>query len=79
MMSARAFLQKANGDETLRAKLEALEGDFAAIVTLGKEHGFAFTAEEFETVYDETTELSDEDLKGAAGGLGSLKPPKDFD
>ncbi|MBN1565201.1 MAG: Nif11-like leader peptide family RiPP precursor [Anaerolineae bacterium] len=74
-MSAEAFLQKANEDEALRAKIEELEGDFTAIVKLGKEQGFEFTAAEFEAAYDAANELSDDDLASAAGGLGVIKPP----
>lgn len=77
--AAKQFYQQAENDDDLLAKLEELEGEFDKIVALGAERGFTFTAEEFEQVYDEATEVSLDTLEKSAGGLGGLKPRIDLD
>jgi predicted ribosomally synthesized peptide with nif11-like leader len=78
---AKSFLNKAEEDDNLRQKLEDLEGDSAAAVRLGAEHGFEFTAEEFDAAMDELYygELSDDELEDAAGGETGYRPPLGFD
>jgi predicted ribosomally synthesized peptide with nif11-like leader len=78
---AKSFLNKAEEDDALREKLEDLEGDSAAAVKLGAEHGFVFTAEEFNAAMDELYygDLSDDELEDAAGGKSGYRPPLGFD
>jgi predicted ribosomally synthesized peptide with nif11-like leader len=78
---AKSFLNKAEEDDALREKLEDLEGDSAAAVKLGAEHGFEFTAEEFNAAMDEMYygDLSDDELEDAAGGQTGYRPPLGFD
>lgn len=77
---ARAFLKKVQEDAVLRAKVEQWVDDGPAVVKLGAEHGFVFTADEFITAYDEAFgDLSDDELTDAAGGLGGIRPRLDFD
>lgn len=80
MENAKQFLQKANDDANLKAKLEGHEENGAEAVKLGAEAGFSFTAEEYTAAYDEMYgELSDEELEDAAGGLGGKNDKIRFD
>ena len=77
--AAKSFLQKADENDELRDKLEALGGDSKAAVKLGAEQGFQFTAEEFVDAMDELYgELSEEELEDAAGGTGGIRPDIGF-
>ncbi len=80
LVKAMSFLNKAEDDDALREKLEALEGDSAAAVKLGAEHGFEFTAEEFDAAMDELYygDLSDDELEDSADGQGGSRPPLGF-
>ena len=61
----KAFLEKVQGDTSLREKLNAVTTPEAAI-EIAKDAGFAITAEDIQSV--QSVELSDEELEGAAGG-----------
>ena len=68
-----AFLEKVKGDTSLQEKLKA-EASPEAAIEIAKEAGFSITAEDIQSMQSETVELSDEDLEGAAGGLGGNGP-----
>ena len=72
----KAFLEQMNQNQALKNELEALgkeqlEKNKDAVtqkaVEIAEKHGFALTAEDMEM---ETAELTDEQLKAAAGGGG---------
>ena len=56
----KAFLEKVKGNPNLQDKLKAAKSA-EDVVGIAKEHGHEFTA-------DKTTELSEEELEGVAGG-----------
>ena len=56
----KAFLAKVKGDSNLQDKLKAAKSP-EDVVAIAKEYGHEFTA-------DKITELSEEELEGAAGG-----------
>jgi len=74
MSQLKAFIEKAQSDKELMAKLDALgEKDAGAdeIIALAKENGFTVTADELEKIKDggeESGELAEEDLEAVAGG-----------
>jgi predicted ribosomally synthesized peptide with nif11-like leader len=77
--AAKSFLQKADENDELRDKLEALGGDSDAAVKLGAAQGFQFTADEFVDAMDELYgDLSDDELENAAGGTGGIRPKIEF-
>ena len=57
----KAFLEKVKGDSNLQDKLKAAKSP-EDVVGIAKEHGHEFTT-------DKLTELSEDQLKGVAGGL----------
>ena len=57
----KAFIEKVKADTSLQEKLKAAV-DPDAVVSIAKDSGFAITAEDIQS------ELTDEDLEGAAGG-----------
>ena len=61
----KAFLEKVKGDTTLQEKLKAAS-DADGVVAIAKEAGFKISAEDLKNA--QVTELSDEELEGAAGG-----------
>ena len=66
----KAFLEKVKADTSLQEKLKAAS-DADAVVAIAKEAGFSISAEDY------ASELSDEELEGAAGGFGQngvIKP-----
>src|SRR5262245_23354551 len=83
----RAFLQKANREPALKARIQASQGadrqaNIAALVSIGKETGYHFTSQEYETALkDELSrqfaagELTEEELDTVAAA-GFCKPPK---
>ncbi|MBN2305613.1 MAG: Nif11-like leader peptide family RiPP precursor [Anaerolineae bacterium] len=72
--NAQAFLTQAEDDVVLREKLEDAAGDGPALVALGAEYGFAFTADELNDAMDNLYgDLSDDELENAAGGLGGIR------
>ena len=62
-----AFLEKVKGDTSLQEKLKAAASPDAAI-DIAKAAGFSITAEDIQSMQSSTTELSDVELEGAAGG-----------
>ena len=60
----KAFLEKLKDDSSLQEKLKAAS-DADAVVAIAKEAGFSISAEDY------ASELSDEELEGAAGGRNS--------
>lgn len=78
--NAKAFLQQAEADQALRAKIDATGSDGKAVVMIGSEKGFEFTVEELNAAIDELYgELSDEELASAAGGTSGKWTPITFD
>ena len=66
----KAFLEKLKADTSLQEKLKAAS-DADGVVAIAKEAGFSISAEDY------ASELSDEELEGAAGGFGQngvIKP-----
>ena len=63
----KAFLEKLKDDSSLQEKLKAAS-DADAVVAIAKEAGFSISADEFTKA--QSTELSDEELEGVAGGEG---------
>ena len=61
----KAFLEKIKTDASLQEKLKAAS-DANAASTIAKEAGFSISADEFTKA--QSTELSDEELEGVAGG-----------
>ena len=57
----KAFLEKVKADTNLQEKLKAA-ADVDAVLAIAKEAGFSISAEDY------ASELSDEELEGAAGG-----------
>ena len=61
----KAFLEKVKTDSSLQEKLKAAS-DADGVVAIAKEAGFKISAEDLKNA--QVTELSDEELEGAAGG-----------
>ena len=61
----KAFLTKVKGDSNHQEKLKAA-ADSDAVVSIAKESGFSISADDLKNA--QVTELSDEELEGAAGG-----------
>ena len=61
----KAFLDKVQVDTSLQEKLKAA-ADTDAVVSIAKEAGFSVSADDLTMAQ---SELSDEELEGAAGGL----------
>ena len=61
----KAFLEKVKGDTNLQEKLKAA-ADSDAVLAIAKEAGFSISADDLKNA--QVTELSDEELEGAAGG-----------
>ena len=67
----KAFLEAVKADAGLQEKLQAA-ADADAVVTIAKATGFLISAEELKKAQAEvSTELSDEVLKGATGGVAA--------
>ncbi len=64
----KAFLEKVKADTNLQEKLKAAS-DADAASAIAKEAGFSISADEFTKA--QSTELSDEELEGVAGGAGT--------
>ena len=60
----KAFLAKAKDDQSIQEKLKAAKSP-EDVVGIAKEHGHEFTA-------DKINQLSENELEGVSGGLGSL-------
>ena len=74
MSQLKAFIEKAQSDKELMAKLDELGAKDAGVdevIALAKENGFTITADEIEKMKDggeESGELAEEDLEAVAGG-----------
>ena len=64
----KAFLEKVKADTSLQEKLKAAS-DANAASAIAKEAGFSISADEFTKA--QSTELSDEELEGVAGGANN--------
>ena len=62
-----AFLEKVKSDTSLQEKLKAAASP-EAVIEIAKEAGFSITLEDIQSQQSATTELTDEELEGAAGG-----------
>ena len=62
----KSFLEKVKTDTSLQEKLKGA-ADADAALTIAKEAGFAITAEDIQSMQS-STDLSDEELEGVAGG-----------
>ena len=62
----KSFLEKVKADTSLQEKLKAA-ADADAALAIAKEAGFAITAEDIQSMQS-STDLSDEELEGVAGG-----------
>ena len=61
----KAFLEKVKANTSLQEKLKAA-ADSDAVLAIAKDAGFIISAEDLKNA--QVTELSDEELEGAAGG-----------
>ena len=61
----KAFLEKVKGDASLKQKLNDA-GDADAVFAIAKEAGFMISADDLKNAQ---SEISEEELEGAAGGL----------
>ena len=61
----KAFLEKVQGDTNLQERLKAA-ADADAVVSIAKEAGFSISADDLKKAQ---SELSEEELEGAAGGM----------
>ena len=64
----KSFLDKIKTDASLQEKLQDHMDDADAALAIAKEAGFAITAEDIQSMQSATTELSDKELEGVAGG-----------
>ena len=64
----KAFLEKVKGDTSLQEKLKAA-ADVDAVASIAIEAGFSISADDLKKAQ---SELSDEELEGAAGGGGCV-------
>ena len=66
----KAFLEKVKGDTSLQEKLKAA-ADANAVAAIAKEAGFSISADDLTTKAQ--SELSDKELEGVAGGIGTFR------
>ena len=64
----KSFLEMVKTDTSLQEKLKGV-ADVDAALVIAKEAGFAITAEDIQSMQSATTELSDDELEGATGGI----------
>ena len=62
----KAFLEKVKSDTSLQEKLKG-DADVDAVIDIAKEAGFTVSGDEIKAAQPQV-ELSDEDLRGVAGG-----------
>ena len=62
----KLFLEKVSQSEELKARI-GKDNEVNTLIDVGAEHGFLFSAEDFE----ETAELTDDELDQVAGGGGT--------
>ena len=65
----KSFLEKVKADTSLQEKLKAA-ADADAALAIAKEAGFVITAEDIQSMQS-STDLSDDELEGVAGGAYS--------
>ena len=64
----KAFMEKVKADTSLQEKLKAA-ADTNAVVEIAQEAGFMISADDLTKAQ---SELSDQELEGVAGGVGSM-------
>ena len=69
----KAFLAKVKDDTSLQEKLKGA-ADADAALAIAKEAGFAITAEDIQSMQS-STDLSDEEMEGVAGGRDTGDQP----
>ena len=62
----KAFIEKVKADTSLQEKLKAA-ADSDAVLAIAKEAGFSISADDLKKAQ---SEISDEELEDAAGGIG---------
>ena len=67
----KAFLEKVKSDTSLQEKLKG-DADVDAVIDIAKEAGFTVSGDEIKAAQSAPQELSDDELEGVAGGVGSL-------
>ena len=67
----KSFLEKVKADTSLREKLKAA-ADADAAFAIAKEAGLVINAEDIQSMDSATTDLSDEELEGVAGGTFTI-------
>ena len=65
----KAFLEKVKADTSLQEKLKAA-ADANAVAAIAKEAGFSISADDLTQAQ---SELSDQELEGVAGGIGTFR------
>ncbi|WP_074159268.1 Nif11-like leader peptide family natural product precursor [Synechococcus sp. MIT S9509] len=60
----KAFIEKVQGDDNLQAKLKAA-ADVDTVLAIAKDAGFSISADDLKRAQ---SDLSEEELEGAAGG-----------
>ena len=68
----KSFLEKVKTDTSLQEKLKGA-ADADAALAFAKEAGFRITAEDIQSMQS-ATDLSDDELKGVAGGTMIIDP-----
>lgn len=76
----KEFFEELKKNELLEKKFEALVDDCGEIfvgkvLELAKSAGFNCTVDDLKELMEENSELSDEDMQKAAGGLWRVYPP----
>ncbi len=68
--SLKQFIQKLGTDDALAGKFKGISADPNAVIALGKEQGYEFTAEDMKALKEQQgDELSDQELENVAGGF----------
>ena len=67
----KSFLEKVKADTSLQEELKGA-ADVDAVIDIAKEAGFTVSGDEIKAAQPQV-ELSDEDLKGVAGGLPDIQ------
>ena len=66
----KAFLEKVKADASLQEKLKAAV-DANAVASIAKEAGFMISVDDLKNA--QPTELSEDELEGVAGGIGTFR------
>ncbi len=68
--SLKQFIQKLGTDDALAGKFKGVSADPNAVIALGKEYNYEFTAEDMRDLKKQQgEELSDKELENVAGGF----------